>query len=146
MTQNEDIMHDKNRSGKIKDGIARAKARGIKLGRPTIAEVKGDPYIASKAAIMRSRGLSWSQIALRLNISRSSARRLVGMCKKEDNNWTMDIDNPSMPKCDVSDTREIERHDIMPLTNDDIFSSMPKTFQIFSTLLAKAREMAKSNR
>jgi len=141
MIQNEDNIHDKNQSAKIKNGIARAKAQGSKLGRPTVAEVKGDANIATKAAELRSLGLSWSQIASKLGIGRTTARRLVTLYLKEKDIWTKAESNPPMPKYNVSNTGGSEDQHTASSFDDDILGKMPKTFQIFSKLLEKARSI-----
>lgn len=52
-------------------GLAAAKARGVRLGRP-----QGSDYDASQARTLRAAGLSWGDIATRLDCSRTTARRL----------------------------------------------------------------------
>lgn len=64
-------------SNRVKKGIARARARGKRWGRPTVAEKKGDPDLAVKALELRAQGLPWSEVAMRLDISESTARRLL---------------------------------------------------------------------
>lgn len=50
-------------------------------GRPTIERVTGDPFIGQKAVKLRQAGLSWTEIASMLQISRTTARRL---CQKSE--------------------------------------------------------------
>jgi DNA invertase Pin-like site-specific DNA recombinase len=52
-------------------GLAAARAKGKRLGRPL-----GSDYNASEARRLRGEGLSWADIAARLDCSRSTARRL----------------------------------------------------------------------
>ena len=81
-----DNIEAKTRSLRIKEGIAKAKLKRGKWGRPSITETKGDPQIALKAAEMRSQGLSWSEIASNLEIGRTTVRRLVSLCQKDKDN------------------------------------------------------------
>jgi hypothetical protein len=147
-------LDNEDRSKKIKRGIERAKAIRGKWGRPGVVELKGDPHLAAKASELRSEGFSWSEIASRLSISRSSARRLVSLCQKDaENQIDNDPDSP-VPNRDVSDTRveEMDRKEVVqadlvdavqPIdvsTNDEVLAKMPKTFRIFSDLLKQVRE------
>jgi len=59
------------RSERTKAGLARVKAAGKALGRPHLA------VDASKAALLRARGLSGRAIARELGISEGSVRRLL---------------------------------------------------------------------
>jgi len=56
---------------RVKAGLERAKARGIRLGRPraTVA--------AHELAALRAQGLSWGEIASRVRCSRSTVRRYL---------------------------------------------------------------------
>jgi DNA invertase Pin-like site-specific DNA recombinase len=58
--------------GRVVSGLAAAKARGQRLGRPTIA------INVSQIARLRSEGLSWAAIGKKLGIGESTARRGVG--------------------------------------------------------------------
>lgn len=153
-------MDKEDRSKKIKLGIERAKAIRGKWGRPGVVELKGDPHLAAKASELRSGGFSWSKIASRLSISRSSARRLVNLCQKDGD---IQIDNnldSSVPKTSASDTRaeKIDRKEVVQpdavdavqsidvSTNDEVLAKMPKTFRIFSDLLRQAREAEPENK
>ena len=70
---------------RVKAGIARerakAEANGEKFhwGRPPIWESRQDPKIILRAKQMRSQGTSWTTIAQKLGIGRTTARRL---CQK----------------------------------------------------------------
>jgi DNA invertase Pin-like site-specific DNA recombinase len=55
--------------GRVVSGLAAAKARGQRLGRPTV------PVNMSQIIRLRSEGLSWAAIGKRLNIGESTARR-----------------------------------------------------------------------
>ncbi|TET91142.1 MAG: recombinase family protein [Methanomassiliicoccales archaeon] len=75
-------------SSRVKAGITRAKARGRRWGRPTVTEKKMDPDLAVKVFEMRAQGLPWSEVAIRLDVSESTARRLLstfeGDCEGRD--------------------------------------------------------------
>jgi hypothetical protein len=147
-------LDNEDRSKKIKLGIERAKAIRGKWGRPGVVELKGDPHLAAKASELRSGGFSWSEIASRLSISRSSARRLVNLYQKD---TAGQIDNhldSTVPNRGVSDTcvEKMDRKEVVQVdlddavqsidvsTNDEVLAKMPKTFQIFSDLLKQVRE------
>lgn len=55
--------------GRVRSGLAAAKARGARLGRP-----RKDPD-AARIASLRSQGLSWRAVARELNLSTRSIRR-----------------------------------------------------------------------
>jgi len=155
MTKSDPDSHNKSRSEKIKSGIERAKAVTGKWGRPTVLELRGDLDLPTRASELRSGGFSWSQIASRLGVSRSSARRLVNLCQKEAESQTDHHINSPVPNRDVSDTRvkRIEPREAVEgdagdavqfldvSTNDEVLAKMPKTFQIFSSLLTRVRDM-----
>ena len=48
-----------------------------RVGRPTIQEQLGDSLLAEKAKAYRASGCSWSEVARRLKVGRSTARRLA---------------------------------------------------------------------
>jgi DNA invertase Pin-like site-specific DNA recombinase len=56
---------------RVKAGLERAKARGIRLGRPRV------PVAAHELAALRAQGLSIGEIARRLRCSRSTVRRYL---------------------------------------------------------------------
>jgi DNA invertase Pin-like site-specific DNA recombinase len=56
---------------RVKAGLERAKARGIRLGRPRV------PVVAEELAAMRAQGLSVGEMARRLRCSRSTVRRYL---------------------------------------------------------------------
>jgi orotate phosphoribosyltransferase-like protein len=101
---------------------------------------KKDPEIAAKATELRSQGLSWSQIASRLGIGRTTARRLVTVCL---NKKSVEVDKEiysSMPKSNHFDSNKSDRSNLISSLDDDIFGKLPKSFQIFSELLEKAKD------
>lgn len=141
-----DHTDKKLHSKRVRDGIAQAKAQGRKLGRPTVAEVKGDTNLAARASELRDIGLSWSQIASNLGVGRTTARRLTIAYQKEKSRWTREDSNPSVPKAHVSDTPESKGQYIAFSIDDDILGKLPKTFQMFSVLLEKARKAQETGR
>ena len=58
-------------SERIRAGITRAKAQGKRVGRPSVPPEKG-----AEARSLREQGLSWSQIAERTRLGRTTVRRL----------------------------------------------------------------------
>jgi DNA invertase Pin-like site-specific DNA recombinase len=56
---------------RVKAGLARAKARGIRLGRPRV------PMVAEELVALREQGLSVGAMARRLRCSRSTVRRYL---------------------------------------------------------------------
>ncbi|HKX04645.1 MAG TPA: recombinase family protein [Methylomirabilota bacterium] len=56
---------------RVKAGLERAKARGIRLGRPRI------PVVADDLVALRAQGLSVGEMARRLRCSRSTVRRYL---------------------------------------------------------------------
>jgi DNA invertase Pin-like site-specific DNA recombinase len=56
---------------RVKAGLERAKARGIRLGRPRV------PVVAEELVALRARGLSVGEMARRLRCSRSTVRRYL---------------------------------------------------------------------
>ena len=140
MVEENDKIKNETRSIQIKNGIERAKSQGKKLGRPSIRDSKGDPKIAFKAAELRSQGLSWSQIASHLGIGRTTARRLVNLYLNKNSIWPSDEKNPSMPKSSVFNTSVSESQHIASSIDIDILGNLPKSFQIFSSLLQQAKK------
>lgn len=63
---------------RVKAGLAAARARGVRLGRP-VAEARPD-----EAAKLRGEGLSLGTIARRLRCSRSTVRRRIEEARRED--------------------------------------------------------------
>ena len=149
-----DDVDDRSRSLRIKEGIVKARLIRGKWGRPTIIETKGDPQIALKAAQMRSQGLSWSEIASILDIGRTSARRLVNLYQKDGDSQTkIDadiIESYRKVKGTFSENKDNQGPDSNTAnnqgqypqisSNDDVLSRLPKTFQIFNSLLERARQ------
>jgi hypothetical protein len=143
-----------SRSFLIKEGIAKARSRREKWGRPSIIETKGDPEIGFKASEMRSQGLSWSEIASNLKIGKTTSRRLV-IHYQEDGDEKKEIDSDRAGcnrkvNCTFSEnvgeqeakteTSKNQIQDNQFHSNDDVLNKMPKTFQIFNSLLEKARK------
>jgi putative DNA-invertase from lambdoid prophage Rac len=60
---------------RVKDGIARAKLRGIRLGRPRLIDVRG--IDREKIIELRREGKSIRSIAMAVGIGRSSVQRLL---------------------------------------------------------------------
>jgi DNA invertase Pin-like site-specific DNA recombinase len=56
---------------RVKAGLERARARGIRLGRPRV------PVVAEELAALRAQGLSVGETARRLRCSRSTVRRYL---------------------------------------------------------------------
>jgi hypothetical protein len=110
-------------------------------GRPSILEVRKDPDLARRAAEMRFLGRSWGEIGSSLGLARSTARRLVLMYQKEIGCQSKATRNPAVPNTIEIGTRE--GHSQHPDSNidKDVLEQMPKTFQIFSSLLARVREV-----
>lgn len=61
---------------RVRSGIASARARGKRLGRPRVV------VDASRIASLRDQGLSWAQITAELSISKGTAQRAVGSLPK----------------------------------------------------------------
>jgi len=59
-------------SERIKAGLARARADGHKIGRPSV----GSPGMCAEIVQKRDRGASWGQLAHEYRLPRSTARRL----------------------------------------------------------------------
>ncbi len=140
MTEEDDEKVNDVHSMKIKNGIKRARALGQKWGRPSIMDLKNDPDIAIKAKKFRSQGHSYSEIASELNISRSSARRLVQK-GQEVNNFSTSLEGkPTVPKTNVLKRPPNERQSIETDIDNEAYSQLPKSFQIFQNLRAKAKK------
>jgi hypothetical protein len=110
-------------------------------GRPSILEVRKDPDLARRAAEMRFLGHSWGEIGSSLGLARSTARRLVLMYQKEIGCQSKATKNLAVPNTiDVGTRKGYSQH---PDSNidKDVLEQMPKTFQIFSSLLARVREV-----
>lgn len=117
-----------------------------KPGRPTVLERKKDPYLALRAVEMRSLGFSWSQIASRLGIGRTTARRLVLMYQKRNENQTAKNLGFSVPKQNVVVKEKNGSQRVSDSKDDDMLVKLPKTFQIFSNLLERVRRMQSDRR
>ena len=74
---------------RVAAGIAARRAEAGRKGRPFVwgrahtSFVARDPVLPRKAVEMRTGDLSWSQVARRLGVSRTTARRLYAMGKAE---------------------------------------------------------------
>lgn len=67
-----ELLERAARGAKVREGLARARAQGHRLGRPPSYSLA----LASEVALARDGGASWGQIGHRYGIPRSSARRL----------------------------------------------------------------------
>lgn len=91
-------------SRRVKAGIARAKAEGRRWGRPSTAEKRMDPDLSVKVSNMRARGIPWSEVADCLQISESTARRLLQRFQRDcEGRYKYNVKN-TLPQRDVSDT------------------------------------------
>lgn len=110
-------------------------------GRPSILEIRKDPDLAKKAAEMRFLGHSWGEIGSSLGLSRSTARRLSLLYKKEIGCQAGEIATPSVPKRAIIGIHQQHSQHSESAIDDDVLERLPKTFQIFSSLLARVRDM-----
>ena len=120
---------------------AQEKNKRRKPGRPSILEIRKDPDLAKKAAEMRFLGHSWGEIGSSLDLPRSTARRLSLLYKKEIGCQAGEIATSSVPKRAISGTRQHHSQHSGSAIDDVILERLPKTFQIFSSLLARVRDM-----
>ena len=122
-------------------------------GRPTVEDRLGDPAVASKALELRNRGFSWAQIARRLNVGRTTARRL---CQKasggsgvtvraDEGKETIPVDPPfrngaqSVPNALGAGGHDVFKQDATDEDSEEGVD-MPETFRLFSDLLRRAAE------
>lgn len=124
-----------------KKNNAQDRVKRRKPGRPSILEVRKDPNLAKRAAEMRFLGHSWGEIGSSLGLARSTARRLVLMYQKEIGCQSSENVHSSVPKHTDISTLEGHAQHIESSIDDDVLRKLPKTFQIFSSLLARVREM-----
>ncbi len=110
-------------------------------GRPSILEVRKDPDLARRAAEMRFLGRSWGAIGSSLGLARSTARRLVLMYQKEIGCQSKATKNPAVPNTVDIGTRKGHSQHPDSSIDKDVLEQMPKTFQIFSSLLSRVRDM-----
>ncbi|MCK4457732.1 MAG: hypothetical protein KAW39_08335 [Thermoplasmata archaeon] len=110
-------------------------------GRPSILEVRKDPDLARRAAEMRFLGRSWGEIGSSLGLARSTARRLVLAYQKGIGCQSRESVRSSVPKHTDISTPEGHTQHIESSMDDDVLEKLPKTFQIFSSLLTRVREM-----
>ncbi len=74
---------------RVAAGIAATKAERMARGEPWIwggahrSKLTKDPTLPAKALQMRREGLSWSQIAKRLDVGRTTARTLCGLAQAQ---------------------------------------------------------------
>ena len=139
--------------------------RNPRGGRPRIQEQLGDPMLATKARDLRAKGFSWSKIAERLGIGRSTARtlclnpsdaqasefsRLEGddTCRGNDrfrNSSETFFESAQEESKDAESELNGQvppSHggvDEDPKTGSDVYQVLPKTFRLFSVLLQRAR-------
>ena len=57
--------------GRVKSGIAAARTRGVRLGRPRVMVDR------SQIALLRAEGLSWAKIAAKLNVGEGTVYRMA---------------------------------------------------------------------
>jgi hypothetical protein len=124
-----------------KKNNAQGKSKRRRPGRPSILEARKDPNLARRAAEMRFLGHSWGEIGSSLRLARSTARRLVLMYQKDIGCQTVVKAKSSVQKPTVIGTREDHTQDVELTLDDDVLERLPKTFQIFSSLLARVRDM-----
>lgn len=110
-------------------------------GRPSILEVRRDPDLARKAAELRFFGHSWGEIASSLGLARTTARRLVLMYHKQIG--CQSNENRSRPLPNSRDIGTKRRRSQLSDSHidKDVLEQMPKSFQIFSSLLERVREI-----
>ena len=116
-------------------------------------ERTGDPSLPEKASTLREQGLSWSQIAAKLGIGRTTARRL---CRNQPAAAGGDIDRSSVDE-DVSSEPSFQNGaQTVPLPAHEAAAAargasatpsdmeegghLPETFRIFASLLRKAAQ------
>ena len=152
-------------TGLSREQEERRRVRNPKGGRPRIEEQLGDPMLALKAQDLRGKGLSWTKIAARLGIGRSTARTLclksahaqVGEFPRlEDDDASRDdaqfrnssetVSGSSQEEVEDAESK-LSRRDLSPSgradgnprTGDEEDEGLPRTFRLFSTLLERAR-------
>lgn len=80
--------------GRVRSGLAAAKARGARLGRPPVA------VDAARIAALRAQGLSWRAVAREMNLSTRSVRRVA--LRRGKNLLTPASANPAVSAATVS--------------------------------------------
>jgi hypothetical protein len=110
-----------------------------KRGRPSVLE--RDPNLASRVTELRLCGLSWSTIASRLGVGRTTARRLFSLYQKGVKGQTREDSNSAVPENDTHKPSENPSQYTVLAIDYEILGKLPKTFQIFSSLLEKVRDM-----
>ncbi len=110
-------------------------------GRPSVLEVRKDPDLARKAAELRFLGHSWGEIGSSLELARTTARRLALTYQKGIGCQSRETANPAVSKPNDGGAQGSHSQHHVSITDDDVLEKMPKTFQIFSSLLQKVREM-----
>lgn len=124
-----------------KKNNAQGDIRYTRPGRPTILESKGDPHLVEKAAEMRFLGCSWSQIASRLGVGKTTIRRYVLAFQKENGGQIEEEIGSRMPRNNDDDSRNKESQYLSFSIREDVLEGLPKTFRKFVSLVRKAREM-----
>ena len=139
--------------------------RNPRGGRPRIQEQLGDPMLAIKARDLRIRGLSWSKIAERLGIGRSTARMLClnsGDAQASELS-SLEEDDASLGNARFRNSSETvfgsrqegtkdaeskpdgqvpppsDGTDENPTAGGKEYQGLPRTFRLFSMLLQRAR-------
>jgi hypothetical protein len=124
-----------------KKNDAQGKSKRRKPGRPSILEVRKDPDLAKRAAEMRFLGHSWGEIGSSLGLARSTARRLALLYQKNIGCQAVGKVKSSVPKRITIDTKEGQSQYVESNIDGDVLERLPKTFQIFSSLLSRVRDM-----
>ncbi|MCK4444821.1 MAG: hypothetical protein KAW09_09770 [Thermoplasmata archaeon] len=107
-----DLAHkETTHSSRVRAGIARAKARGQRWGRPSVTGKKGNPDLAVEVLQLRAQDLSWSETAKRLEVSESTARRLLSSLRGDCESQNGYIVRKTISKTHVSDTCQKDHHD-----------------------------------
>lgn len=116
-------------------------------------ERTGDPSLPEKARTLREQGLSWSQVATKLGIGRTTARRLCRSQPAADGGDTgrssVGEDVPSEPPFQngaqtvpspARETATAAREASGTPSDMEEGGHLPETFRIFASLLRKAAQ------
>ncbi|MHA1962122.1 MAG: hypothetical protein ACW99U_18105 [Candidatus Thorarchaeota archaeon] len=112
-------------------------------GRPPVTKSQAD--LPSRAVKLRSEGYSWSQISSILKVGRSSIRRVVLAHQNNDMSETDTLPDTCISIGEILDCQDEDNRTGSSLTDNDVLDGMPRTFQIFSSLLEKVRELDDEN-
>ena len=115
----------------------------VRAGRPSLEETRGDPRLAEKAQALRAMGLSWSQVAERLGVGRTSARRL---CLERSRGPGLETEAAPEAEHDPAGPPFRNRAETVPKPPHSLegrswteLDAMPETFRLFAKLLRRAR-------